>query len=556
VRMLGILSIALLVALVVHMMARGQAQAEETVEARSRELQQSRSQLESLVSQLPGIALRSRADAAWTPIVAAGRPRETVGFSGDEIVSGAAGFRGRIDPADLEAFSEGLRAALASGQSFEATYRFQHRDGSTHWLLERARGVVQAGDAGPVVDSIVLDITDLRHAQEERQRIERKLLETQKLESLGVLAGGVAHDFNNLLTGIVGHAELASGGLAPGTAELESVRQIEAAALRAGELCRQLLAYAGKGTFRIAVMDLGALARETLPLLTMSVSKQVRIDVQQADRPVYVMADATQIRQILMNLVINASDAIGDRPGVVTIRMGLVRADAELLARCAAGADLAPGDFAMLQVSDTGCGMPAETLDRIFDPFYTTKFTGRGLGLAAVLGIVRGHHGALHVTSSEGAGSQFTLFLPRTIPDAEAADPAGSQPRRFYCAGRALIIDDEQAVREITSRLLATFGFTAETAASGEEGLARLLAGTPDDCDVVLLDLVMPGMSGEETLRRIRAIRPGLRVLLVSGYSEAPVVAPGPGEGPVGFLGKPFNRASLEQQLRALWSGA
>jgi len=267
------------------------------------------------------------------------------------------------------------------------------------------------------------------------------------------------------------------------------------------------------------------------------------------------MADATQIRQIVMNLVINAADAIGVRPGTVTLRTGSRFVRVTEFAAWAADPGLPEGDYVFLEVGDTGCGMPPETLSRIFEPFFTTKFAGRGLGLAAVRGIVRGHRGALQVTSELGRGSVFTLFLPAGGPELAAESDVRPESAGWRCAGTALVVDDEECVRTVTAYVLATFGFDTVAAADGESALAAF-AAEPDRFDFVLLDLVMPGLSGKKVLARLREIRPDVRVLLVSGYTENDSASPFASGGPTAFLQKPYTRDALERKLRALWGDA
>jgi signal transduction histidine kinase/CHASE1-domain containing sensor protein/CheY-like chemotaxis protein len=396
------------------------------------------------------------------------------------------------------------------------------------------------------------EITERKKAEAERVAMERKLLETQKLESLGVLAGGIAHDFNNLLTGIVGNAGLVRLDLPPDSPLAAHIRQIESAALRAAELCQQLLAYAGKGRFLVESLDLNELIEGTLALLRLSIGKQAQLQLALTRPLPLVMADTTQIRQIVMNLVINAADAIGARPGVVTLRTGSRFVRATEFAAWAADLGLPEGDYVFLEIGDTGCGMPPEALRRIFEPFFTTKFAGRGLGLAAVLGIVRGHRGALRVTSELGRGSVFTLFLPAT-GDPVAVEP-GVQPERaaWQHSGTALMVDDEECVRTVTERVLTTFGFDTVAVGDGEAALAIFVAD-PDRFDVVLLDLVMPGLSGKQVLARLRQIRPKQRVLLVSGYSGNDAASPFVSDGFTVFLQKPYTREVLERKLRDLW---
>jgi len=395
------------------------------------------------------------------------------------------------------------------------------------------------------------EITERKTAEAERVAMERKLLETQKLESLGVLAGGIAHDFNNLLTGIVGNAGLVRLELPPDAPPAAHIRQIESAALRAAELCQQLLAYAGKGRFLVESLDLNELIEGTLSLLRLSIGKQAQLQLELARPLPVVMADATQIRQIVMNLVINAADAIGARPGLVTLRTGSRNVRANEFAAWAADPGLPEGNYVFLEISDTGCGMPPETLHRIFEPFFTTKFAGRGLGLAAVLGIVRGHRGALQVTSELGRGSAFTLFLPAGGAALAAGSGVRPQSAAWKRSGTVLVVDDDECVRTVTEYVLATFGFDTVAAPDGEAALAAFAAG-PDRFVFVLLDLIMPGLSGKKVLARLREIRPAVPVLLVSGYSENDSASPFVSDGVTAFLQKPFTRETLERKLRAL----
>ena len=389
------------------------------------------------------------------------------------------------------------------------------------------------------------EITERKIAEAERVAMERKLLETQKLESLGVLAGGIAHDFNNLLTGIVGNAGLVRLDLPPDSPHAAHVRQIESAALRAAELCQQLLAYAGKGRFLVESLDLNELIEGTLALLRLSIGKQAQLQLALTRPLPIVMADATQIRQIVMNLVINAADAIGARPGLITLRTGFRSVQAGEFAAWAADPGLPGGDYVFLEIGDTGCGMPPETLRRIFEPFFTTKFVGRGLGLAAVLGIVRGHRGALQVTSELGRGSVFTLFLPASGDPLVVESDVRPELAVWRRSGTALVVDDEECVRTVTELVLATFGFDTVAVGDGEAALAIFVAD-PDRFDFVLLDLVMPGLSGKQVLARLREIRPELRVLLVSGYSDNDSASPFASDGFTAFLQKPFTREALE----------
>jgi two-component system, cell cycle sensor histidine kinase and response regulator CckA len=386
------------------------------------------------------------------------------------------------------------------------------------------------------------DITLERMAEQERENLRLKMLEAQKLESLGVLAGGIAHDFNNLLTVILAHATFTRDAGGPGD---ERMAQIEVAARRAADLCRQMLAYAGKGRLVIEPIDLGSLVKDTSQLISVSVSKKARLELSLSDTLPLVDGDASQLRQVVMNLVINASEALREGSGDIRIatRVGRPRTNAGGLSHAF---ELPAGECVCLEVSDTGHGMNATTLARIFDPFFTTKFTGRGLGLAAVLGIVRTHHGALTVDSVPDGGSTFCLYLPvskraqRTLTNAPFPDRLAA----WKASGTVLIADDEPFVLETTGALLRHRGFETVLAIDGNDAVRRFRE-TPQRFSAVLLDLTMPGLGGAEALRVIRSVNSSVPVLVMSGFSEQHVFDRVRGLGPVSVMRKPFTQAML-----------
>ncbi len=417
--------------------------------------------------------------------------------------------------------------------------------------LEDARSDLQARtvDLQAAVTSLETEIAERQRVEAERRAIETKVLEVQKLESLGVLAGGIAHDFNNLLVGIMGNAGLALADLPPESPVREHVERIETTAVRAGELAREMLAYSGKGRFIVAPHDLSRLVRDMTQLLGVSIAKNATLRYDLTPTPLNVEADGTQIRQVVMNLVINASDAIGDDPGVITVATGRIHADRSYLAATFIDQGLAEGEYAYLEVSDTGVGMDPETQARIFDPFFTTKFTGRGLGLAAVLGIVRGHRGALKVYSEVGRGSTFKMLLP-TVGSGTPSTPVSTPIDDTWRGDETvLVVDDEPLVREVAQAMLRRIGMEVVTASDGDEAV-RTFAADPKRFAVVLLDLTMPRMSGVEVFRQIRAIRPDAAIVLMSGYSEDDAAGRFAGKGLAGFLEKPFSPADLSQIMR------
>lgn len=409
--------------------------------------------------------------------------------------------------------------------------------------------------AGSVIgfSKVARDITERRRDEQRRRALDLKVQETQRLEGLGVLAGGIAHDFNNILTGILGNASLAALMLPEASPVARHMRDIELASQRAAELCSQMLAYACRGRFVLETLDLNRLINESTHLLGVSVGKNVELRrTLAADLPA-VTADASQIRQIVMNLVINASEAIGERGGVIEITTGVARVDAAYLAGVRHAAEMTVGEHVFVEVDDNGSGMDAGTLERIFDPFFTTKFTGRGLGLAAVIGIVRGHKGGLDVKSEKGRGSTFKLLLPVAKDRSAKAvveAASGADEAAYRGSGRVLVVGDEEPVRTVATRMLEGMGFSVECASDGLDGVEKF-AADPTGYVLVLLDLTMPQLNGEEVFRRMRRIRPEVRVVLMSGYSEQEAISGFVGQGLAGYLHKPFGQEQFVAAIRA-----
>ena len=394
------------------------------------------------------------------------------------------------------------------------------------------------------------DITVLLEIEQRRRELDRKLQDTQKLESLGVLAGGIAHDFNNLLTGILGNASLARMDLPATSPVLPAIEQIEISSHRAADLCKQMLAYSGKGRFVVQQLDLNGLVEETTHLLGISISKSCVLRYNLTPALPAVSADATQMRQIIMNLVINASEAIGSRSGVIALTTGVVRVDADYIATLRYPGDIVPGDHVFLEVSDTGSGMDAATLGRIFDPFFTTKFTGRGLGLAAVLGIIRGHRGALKVYSEPGRGSTFKILLPCSGAAADLTEASVAAAETGWRGhGTVLVVDDEETVRTVSARILESVGFTVVLAADGREAMEKYRL-EPARYALVLLDLTMPHLDGEETFRQLRHLNPNVKVVLMSGFNQQEAVGRFTGKGLAGFVQKPFAVETIVNAVR------
>jgi PAS domain S-box-containing protein len=455
-------------------------------------------------------------------------------------------FARTIHPEDRERMENEIKRALEQPEiNYESEYRIIRPDGVQRWIY--TRGHVSRDEDGKATGMLgaALDITSRKEAEAEHTAMEHKLQDTQKLESLGILAGGIAHDFNNLLTGMLGNASLARMDL-PETSPIQTyLMQIEQSAQRAADLCRQMLAYSGKGRFVIQRVNLSHLVQESVALLQVSISKDASLALTLTNPLPPVRADATQLRQILMNLVMNASDAIGNRSGFIAIKTGVIEADSAYLANTHLSPVLPGGMYVYLEVADTGAGMDPDTLKRIFDPFFTTKFTGRGLGLAAVLGIVRGHQGALKVSSRPGQGSTFTLLLPTADGEAENVSTRQPAPSDWRGKGRALVIDDEETVRQVACKMLRSMGLECVAAVDGQQGL-DLFSEHPVAFQLVLLDLTMPRMDGATTLAVLRKVRPEIPVILMSGYNEQDAVSQFGSKDVAGFIQKPFQQEHLQ----------
>ena len=392
------------------------------------------------------------------------------------------------------------------------------------------------------------DISQEKRLAEENRRIEEQMLHVQKLESLGVLAGGIAHDFNNILMAVIGNADLALMRLPPESPAVNNLKQIGEAAGKAADLAGQMLAYSGRGKFVIENIDLNRLIENMMHMLEVSISKKIVLRFDFSRQLPGVEGDATQLRQVIMNLVINASEAIGERSGVIAISTGAMDCDTNYLRDTWLDEGLEGGLYIYFEVSDTGCGMGQETIQRIFDPFFSTKFTGRGLGMAAVLGIVRGHKGAIKVYSEPGQGTTFKVFFPGGAPQPELGqEPAPGADWRG--SGQILLVDDEATVRAVGKVMLQELGYDVITATNGREAL-ELFKLHQGKIALVLMDLTMPQMGGEDAFRELRRLDPQIRIIITSGYNEMEVAHRFVGKGLAGFLQKPFRLSALRETLR------
>jgi len=422
-------------------------------------------------------------------------------------------------------------------------------NGRTRYLQTIKRPLVDDDGVARRVLGVATDVTALREANDERRQLETQVQHAQKLESLGILAGGIAHDFNNLLAGILSNLDVLQRRV-PGVAETKAMDLVRSASQRAAELCAQMLAYSGRGHFQLEAVDLNPAVREMEELLGTSLTTS-EIDYDLAESLPTIDADRSQVKQIIMNLVINASEAMDDKPGTIRVTTRSERVgDGEILDGITMD-PLPAGEYVVLEVEDDGPGLTPDAAMKAFEPFFSTKGAGRGLGLAAVLGIVRGHHGGIRVDPRPGGGARFRVWLPAGSLIRGTAEPSAVVSQASIAPSRILVVDDEPIVREAIREVLELEGVEVLVARDGEEAL-DILRSEADWITGVLLDLSMPRLSGDEVLREIRSSRRDLPVVLMSGFDQAESSAGLRGVSANGFLKKPFDAESLIAAVRTM----
>lgn len=446
---------------------------------------------------------------------------------------------------DADTYQKILHQTAQRRGGESGTYEIQIRrpDGEKRCISLSASPFL--GDGGEYLgaDGLLLDVT-------ERNLAEEALRQAQKLESLGVLAGGIAHDFNNLLTAMLGNLNLAQMKSSQESPALPYLEKVERIVLKAAELAKQMLAYSGRGRFVVKPHDLNQVVQEMAHLLNVSISKKVTLNYDLAHGLPTIEADAAQIQQVVMNLITNASEAIGDQDGSIGVSTRQQTLTEAMLQSAFASQPLQPGTHAILEITDSGSGIDPGILGRIFDPFFSTKHSGRGLGLSAMLGILRGHHAGIQIASEVGKGSTFTLFFP-VAPSGQTQTVAQPKQVTNPLQGRVLLVDDEADVREATSAMLEALGLQVVMAVDGQDALDRFLAER-GAIDLVLLDLTMPRMDGREAFQELRRIQADIPVILYSGYSKHESLGETLAQGFSGFLQKPFQMAELRMVLQHL----
>ncbi len=441
-----------------------------------------------------------------------------------------------------------LSGATMGEQQQEVVFR--RKDGST--IPIRMVDKIQYGDKKNIlgIRSIMEDISEKKRLEEERQQLDLHRQQVQKWKSLSVMAGNIAHDFNNILTGIMGYTNLAQKRVPADSPVSSFLSKIETEVLRASELSKQMLTYSGKGIFEIKMLNISRLVQEMSPLIQSSITKKAQLVLELEDEVPPIIGDGSQIRHAVMHLVSNASDALMEMSGKITIRTGHVQADKNFFKETYLQEDLPEGGYVFLCVEDEGTGMDSETMRRIFDPFFSTKNIGHGLGLAATLGVVRAHKGAIRVQSIPRKGSSISLFFPEAfvekIPGKETHKPETPSP------GKILLVDDEETILDVTSEILQHEGFQVISAKDGTEGVQSFQQNA-EDISLVLLDLMMPGLNGEEALAEMRKIRPDIYVILSSGLSEQEARKGFPDVSHLGFIQKPYTLDQLITRVKSVF---
>ncbi|MHB8057316.1 MAG: ATP-binding protein [Desulfuromonadaceae bacterium] len=459
------------------------------------------------------------------------------------------GWAGGVYPEDFDQCLKTYVTAFDKREKFEMEYRLRHVSGEYRWILDMGTPNYNVKNEFVGYIGHCFDITERKQAEEEKHALELQFQQTQKLESLGVLAGGIAHDFNNILAIIMGYCSLTKMDYEQAE---KNIPEIEKAAERAAALCRQMLAYAGKASLSQAQVNTWMLVDEMVTMLKTTIQKNVVIKAELGTDIPFIMGDASQIRQVVMNLVINAAEAIGDAEGAIEVKLLKAELKAKHTEKDHLGLIIPAGRYILFEVSDNGCGMDQETSRKIFEPFYTTKFSGRGLGMSAVLGIIKAHNGALQLESHPGQGTTFKVYLPAQFSKSESEESqqkAASAP--WHCSGTILLAEDEEQVKSIAIILLQELGFTVLDAANGKEAL-ELYQQNAADITLVVTDMGMPVMNGYELFYKLKQLNPHLPIIISSGFGEGDIDSKIPSEEIAGLINKPYNFDQLREVLRGV----
>lgn len=507
------------------------------------------SRLQKLASQLPGVVYqyKLRPDGTSCLPYASDRIWDVYGLRPEDVRDDATPILSLIHPVDLPAVAASVQASAEKLEPWELEYRILSRSGELRWLYGNAIPEREP-DGSTLWHGFITDITRRKETERQKAQLEEQLRLSQKVESIGRLAGGVAHDFNNLLTSVIGFVELAMASIERSSPEAELLEGALESTRRGAALTQHLLAFARRRIVRPEVVSLNRVALGLVPMIRRLIGENVELALQLAPDLGLVQVDVGSIEQVIMNLVLNARDAIVPGTGKITIETSHAHLDAEY---CRTRAEALPGDYAVLGVSDTGVGMPAEVQARVFEPFFTTKAVGEGtgLGLSICDGIIKQAGGIISLYSEPGRGSTFRAYLPRVI----AEETAPWTPPRPFAPARGtetvFVVEDEELILRVAKNVLSGLGYRVLTALDGPHALA-ILEQTAEPPHLLITDVVMPHMGGPELARRMSELRPGLRVLYSSGYTENTIVDHGVLQKDIDFLQKPYSPTTLAARVR------
>ncbi len=511
-------------------------------------LRESEERYRTLVSNLPGLAYRCLNDEHWTMLFFSDEIERMTGYPAADFINNAVrSYASIIHPDDCAMVDRAVQAGVVAHQPFEMKYRLIRSDGVTIWVHEKGQGIYDPKGDLVWLDGVIIDISRHIRAEEEQRTLQAQLLQSQKMELVGRLAGGVAHDFNNMLQTILGYSELSLAKVEATNPVHEELLEIRKAAIRSADLTRQLLAFARKQTANPKILDLNDTVSGMLKMLQRLIGEDIDLAWLPGHNLWPVKIDPSQLDQILANLAVNARDAIADT-GKITIETENVSLDSSY---CADHPEALPGEYVLLAVSDNGCGMDTETLAQIFEPFFTTKEQGKGtgLGLATVDGIVRQNNGFVNVYSEPGQGTTFSIYLPSFTSETVPTETSRAEKKPAGGTETVLLVEDDGAILNLGKTILQRLGYTV-LAANTPMMAIQLAQEQVGEIHLLITDVVMPEMNGRELVQRLSALRPAMQCLYMSGYTANVIAHHGVLDPGIHFIQKPFSMGDLARAIR------
>ena len=476
---------------------------------------------------------------------------EMLGYTLEELGADAQTWKNLIHPDDLPMVVK-IARDHEEGKIpfFKVEHRLRAKNGEWKWVLNWGKVVERDENGRPVrATGTHLDITERKQEEEERLKLEAQIQQAQKFESLNVMAGSIAHNFNNLLMAVLGNLELASEKLPVDSPLKRNIDNAARAAEHAAELSTLMLTYVGKTEVKMEVINITEVVEEMMAVLELALSKKAKLQFNCSPAPVFFKGDPARIRQVIMNLVTNAAEAVGDTHGTITMTTGTVFCERACFQQPFIKDDLPEGNYVYLEISDTGCGMDRETINKIFDPFFTTKFLGRGLGMAVVLGILRAHRGLISLDSRPGKGTKVRVLFPALDIPGKGSVKIGKVVNGWCGSGTILLVDDQESILDVGEQMLERLGFHVLTAANGLEAI-DIFREQGEIIDCVLLDYSMPDLDGRETLNVLHCLRNDVPVILSSGYTEEHISKSFVDVFPADFIQKPYQLSILAEKLQ------